>query len=503
MAMRASRRRRLGWLSWMLAFCVARAAALQPVRHTAPSLAGAVAGWTQQPPRSRSPPHQQPLPPRPAAQPAALRSAGRRQRAREPLLLDAPDDGKALAALPSVDWSFIDAAFLITCPQADGSNPRLERAWRQLEAVGLDARTEVREFGTDDDDRIRGCYTSHIAVLEEAAQRFAGRDELNILVLEDNLAISPRICQPTLDGVRDFLATGAGGRADGLQADMVHLAYIMYVPGLSTTRLASEEHIVRLNCNADSVLGTTAYIISRAGLDTLLAEHRAKGYRDPDRDAIPNLMARLFPSSRYAAFPMPLHRAATVKSLVNGQLDALRALIFQPQVRRQPNALLPLLFPTRARPQSPCAPKAHAAPSPCSPKPMQPKAHAPSVGAGAAHRSTLSGRSFSSAPASQPISSSLPSASGTRSPPPEPPPEPPPSPAPSPAPPPAPPLGPPPPPPSRRACVCVCVCVRVRVRVCVCVRVRVCVCVCACVRAFVGCGDAGCFQAARGRSLRV
>ena len=41
---------------------------------------------------------------------------------------------------------------------------------------------------------------------------------------------------------------------------------------------------------------------------------------------------RLFPTSRYAAFPMPLHRAATVKSLVNGQLDALRSLIFQPQV---------------------------------------------------------------------------------------------------------------------------------------------------------------------------
>ena len=48
---------------------------------------------------------------------------------------------------------------------------------------------------------------------------------------------------------------------------MVHLAYIMYVPGLSVERLslggAPSEHIVRLQCNADSVLGTTAYIISR------------------------------------------------------------------------------------------------------------------------------------------------------------------------------------------------------------------------------------------------
>ena len=32
---------------------------------------------------------------------------------------------------------------------------------------------------------------------------------------------------------------------------------------------------------------------------------------------------------------MPLHRAAKVKSLVNGQLDALRSLIFQPQVYTQ------------------------------------------------------------------------------------------------------------------------------------------------------------------------
>ena len=44
--------------------------------------------------------------------------------------------------------------------------------------------------------------------------------------------------------------------------------------------------------------------------------------------------------SRYAAYPMPLHRAAKVKSLVNGQLDALRSLIFQPQVYTQWEKLL-------------------------------------------------------------------------------------------------------------------------------------------------------------------
>lgn len=171
-----------------------------------------------------------------------------------------------LPDVPSVDWSFLDAAYLITCPQPDGTNPRRETAMKQLEAVGLASLTEVCEFGTDDDDRIRGCYTSHISVLEAAEKRFADRpadEQLNILVLEDNLSISPRIEQPTLDSMSRFLAKGSS--ASALQPDMVHLAYIMYVPGLSVETIPSEEHIVRLQCNADSVLGTTAYVISRQG----------------------------------------------------------------------------------------------------------------------------------------------------------------------------------------------------------------------------------------------
>ena len=131
--------------------------------------------------------------------------------------------------LPSVDWSFIDAAYVITCPQADGSNPRLDRAWSQLQAVGLDTRCEVREFQPDDEDRIRGCYTSHISVLEAAAARFADKpadEPLNILVLEDNLSISPRISQDTLDSIKRFLSAGSTTGA----RDMVHLAYIMCAP---------------------------------------------------------------------------------------------------------------------------------------------------------------------------------------------------------------------------------------------------------------------------------
>jgi len=224
----------------------------------------------------------------------------------------------------SIDWSFLDAAFIITCPNVDGSNQRLERALDTLDHVGLRELTEVREFATDDKDRVRGCYSSHISVLQEAEQRLRGKANINVLVLEDNLEVSPRISQDTLDAVEHFIRCSAGNA--GVCPDMVHLAYIMYVPGLSVER--HSQHIVRLRCSPDSVLGTTAYIITRRGLDTLLQEHATNGYVD----AIPNVMARLFADSRFAAFPMPFHRAASVKSLVNSQLDALRSLLFQPQV---------------------------------------------------------------------------------------------------------------------------------------------------------------------------
>jgi len=313
-------------LKGLVALALAPAMGLQPTRAGALFCAGCAydAGPMCEPAASAAP----------VLVPCApLRPAGL-VRGALPLLqmsVSAEMDGAQLG-LPSVDWSFIDAAYLITCPQTDGTNPRLETSMKQLDAVGLKSITQVCEFGTDDDDRIRGCYTSHISVLEKAAATFADRpagEDLNILVMEDNLSISPRIAQATLDAMASFLSKD--GSSAYARPDMMHLAYIMYVPGLSVERLPDQQHVVRLQCNTDSVLGTTAYVISRQGLETLLAEHRSRGYID----AIPNVMARLFPNTRYAAYPMPLHRAAKVKSLVNGQLDALRSLIFQPTVYTQ------------------------------------------------------------------------------------------------------------------------------------------------------------------------
>lgn len=131
----------------------------------------------------------------------------------------------------------------------------------QLNAIGLSSRTEVREFEVDDSDRVRGCYASHISVLQEAARRFPDGSPCNVLVLEDNLSISPRISQATLNAVDTFIKEGVKtGGAE--QADLLHLAYIMYVPGLSVERLPDEEHIVRLQCDVDSVSKHTHAIAS-------------------------------------------------------------------------------------------------------------------------------------------------------------------------------------------------------------------------------------------------
>lgn len=67
------------------------------------------------------------------------------------------------------NWSFLEKAYIITCPNADPNGERLTNAKSILAGVGLDdGVVDVKEFDTDDEDRIRGCYTSHISVIEDA-----------------------------------------------------------------------------------------------------------------------------------------------------------------------------------------------------------------------------------------------------------------------------------------------------------------------------------------------
>eukprot|EP00518_Triparma_eleuthera_P002244 CAMPEP_0182455702 /NCGR_PEP_ID=MMETSP1319-20130603/1787_1 /TAXON_ID=172717 /ORGANISM="Bolidomonas pacifica, Strain RCC208" /LENGTH=273 /DNA_ID=CAMNT_0024653823 /DNA_START=329 /DNA_END=1147 /DNA_ORIENTATION=- len=198
------------------------------------------------------------------------------------------------------------------------------------------------EFETDDEDRIRGCYNSHIETLKRAKRELSSKkasanplesflnllpgssppppppsNKYSVLVMEDNVSVSPNLSASTLSSLAAFSSRN--------QWDMLHLAYIMYVPSLVVTKTATPG-VVRLSTGSQSALGTTCYVISEAGVDALLARHEERGYTLP----IPDLMAELFPESRYAASPMLFHRASKVKSLVNPQLDTLRELLFEP-----------------------------------------------------------------------------------------------------------------------------------------------------------------------------
>jgi len=176
---------------------------------------------------------------------------------------------------------------------------------------------------------LAGCYTSHIKVLEEISQRYPhGRQEAGrlyyALVLEDNLELT-RVHDRAQDGegvmrdlrrfvgdgpVRESSSSSTGSISDSdrsisKQWDVLHLAYMMYVPNLNLKRTDSYDHVVQMIADQNAAVGTSAYLISSTGVDKVLTRHAERGYVD----AIPNVMSQLFPESRYAVYPMLFHRA--------------------------------------------------------------------------------------------------------------------------------------------------------------------------------------------------
>lgn len=216
----------------------------------------------------------------------------------------------------SCDWSWVDDVYLITTTV---SQSRLDRTKQELMKVGLWERVQVRTFQPDDEDRVRGCYTSHIQVLEEVQKKYTNREDYRVLVLEDNLELTLRMNPSVVSAVGEFTRREQSW-------DVFHLAYMMYVPGLSFVKLPNERNVVQMLSDPSSSVGTSAYAVSKSGVDAILLNHKRTGYVE----AIPNVMARLFPSSRYAAYPMVFHRAAKVGSLVNPQLDDFRRIMFSP-----------------------------------------------------------------------------------------------------------------------------------------------------------------------------
>ena len=47
----------------------------------------------------------------------------------------------------------------------------------------------MKTFEPDNDDRVRGCYTSHMKVMEDIEKKLGRKKDYNVLILEDNLEV--------------------------------------------------------------------------------------------------------------------------------------------------------------------------------------------------------------------------------------------------------------------------------------------------------------------------
>jgi len=243
----------------------------------------------------------------------------------------------------ALDWSFIDSVYLIHCPNGDPDGDRIASTRSILKDVNLLNRLTVKEFETDDEDRIRGCYNSHLSVFRDIIEKNSKKsssngfdllgifknerrddvDDLNVLIFEDNLYLNNGILtQESINAISNFVQKYKN------KWDVIHLAYIPYIPDLLVSKM-DDKRIVRLSTkNKQSALGTTAYVINSRAMTKLIEEDDKRGYSV----SIPDAMAELFGGSRYALNPTAFVRAPTTKSLVNPQLDDLRSILFRPSV---------------------------------------------------------------------------------------------------------------------------------------------------------------------------
>ena len=128
----------------------------------------------------------------------------------ESIVDNTDDDFSRNAALTStsaaLDWSFLDAVYLIHCPNADINGERIKSTKGIFDEVNLLDSVVVKEFETDDDDRVRGCYTSHVSVFRDILENRQSSglsnnfnifdvfqkqtdpfDDKNVLIFEDNV----------------------------------------------------------------------------------------------------------------------------------------------------------------------------------------------------------------------------------------------------------------------------------------------------------------------------
>ena len=144
-------------------------------------------------------------------------------------------------------------------------------------------KVQVRTFEPDDEDRVRGCYTSHMNVLMDVKKSFVGRDDYKVLILEDNLETTNRMEPFIVESVSSFLEQMSKS-ASGW--DVFHLAYMMYVPGLSLQKISGEDNIVQMLADGSSAVGTSAYVVSKSGVESLINNYETNGFVEAVREYV-------------------------------------------------------------------------------------------------------------------------------------------------------------------------------------------------------------------------
>lgn len=217
-------------------------------------------------------------------------------------------------------WSFVDGAVCITT----GNEKRIASSEVAFRAASV--APVIYRVDRDAEDGARGCYNSHLEVFRSALE--SGFN--NLLVFEDNIRLGHQVSEAAVAASRAFVTERA--------YDVLYVGYFQWVPGLRVTRLGDDdnaairEHILRVL--SPSAVGTTAYVISRRGMEKLVALDESHGYVRP----VDNVFGREL-AAVYGVHPVLFHRSA-VPSLVNPTLDLPRLVLFSPPAQEAVEAVL-------------------------------------------------------------------------------------------------------------------------------------------------------------------
>lgn len=229
--------------------------------------------------------------------------------------------------------NFSDFAFLITTSCAS------TRRHNALAALSEVCEPQVRIFERDENGA-RGCYFSHLSIYKEALEKKLPW----ALILEDNLILAQNPASSTgvgesILGIVDRMSQSKNKEISDwsvLHLSLVHSAASLRLKPVDGTKTilkverTAPDWYGPVNIMRAPGLGTTAYIITRKGMQEML--RLDQGFESFERP-IDDLLAERFAESTFAMFPAPLHRGQTA-SLINPDQQLFRSIMYDERVFR-------------------------------------------------------------------------------------------------------------------------------------------------------------------------